>query len=194
MTITKTSNSGFTGIKYNDIAADNNYMETIASALVGAGGTASITFSNIPQGYKHLQIRGIARTNRPDGNQDGIKLVYNSDTGSNYANHYLLGNGSAASTSGGSSVNYNWFNGVTNSVSTANCYGGFLLDLIDYSNTSKYKTLRFLSGREDNTAGAVWFESGIWTNNAPVTSIRFTPNTGPNFVQHTRLSLYGIKG
>ena len=90
MAITKTSNSGLTGIKYNDIAADNNYMETIASTLVGAGGSSSITFSSIPQGYKHLQIRAITRDTFAGGNGNNMGIYVNADTGSNYAVHYML--------------------------------------------------------------------------------------------------------
>mgnify|MGYP000739741444 CR=1 FL=1 len=43
--------SGGTGIS---LALDNNFMEPIASST---GGSSTIVFNDIPQGYKHLQIR-----------------------------------------------------------------------------------------------------------------------------------------
>ena len=41
-----------------------NSYESIATVTVGAGGTSTITFSSIPTGYTHLQIRGIAQIGR----------------------------------------------------------------------------------------------------------------------------------
>ena len=169
-------------------AYDALWSTTLAAA------TSTITISNIPQTYKHLQIRGIARTSRSDSNQDGIKFRYNSDTGNNYATHYLLGNGSTTGSSGGSSVSYNWINGITSATTSANCFGAFSIDILDYANTNKNKTFRALSGREDNanTAGAMWFESGLWNSTSAISSITIFPNTGPNIEQYSSFSLYGV--
>jgi hypothetical protein len=52
--------------------------------------TASIEFAGIPSGYKHLQIRFIARSDYA-GYADGIKFQFNGDTGSNYSDHSLYG-------------------------------------------------------------------------------------------------------
>jgi len=60
MSITS-AKTGATGIS---LALENNFMEPIASTLVGASGSAIIEFNDIPQTYKHLQIRLIGRTNR----------------------------------------------------------------------------------------------------------------------------------
>lgn len=167
--------------------------ESIQTVTVGSGGSSSVTFTSIPNTYTHLQIRGIARTSRPDSNQDGLKFRYNSDTGNNYATHYLLGNGSTTGSSGGSSVSYNWINGITSSGAAANCFGAFVIDILDYANTNKYKTFRSLSGRDDNTAGAFWFESGLWISTTALSSITIFANTGPNISQYSSFALYGIK-
>jgi hypothetical protein len=156
--------------------------------------TTTITFNSIPSTYTHLQIRGIARTDRSDGNQDALKIRYNSDTGNNYTIHYLLGNGGSASANGTTPSSANFADGITNSVSAANSFGAFVVDILDYANTNKYKTVRAFSAREDGSAGAVWFESGLWINTNAITSITITPNTGPNFVQYSHFALYGIKG
>jgi hypothetical protein len=168
-------------------------MDPIAMVEVGSGGSSTITFSSIPATYTHLQLRGIARTDRSDGNQDALKIRFNSDTGNNYVNHYLLGNGSSASASGATGISGVFADGITNTNSAANCFGAFVIDILDYANTNKYKTNRALSGREDNTVGAVWFESGLWVNTNAISSITIIPNTGPNFVQYSHFALYGIK-
>ena len=50
--------SGATGIS---LALDNNFMEPIATTLVGSTTVNVVTFNDIPQTYKHLQIRAISR-------------------------------------------------------------------------------------------------------------------------------------
>ena len=42
-------------------------FESIATAVVDSSGASSITFSNIPQTYKNLQIRYIARNQGSSG-------------------------------------------------------------------------------------------------------------------------------
>jgi hypothetical protein len=122
-------------------------FDSIATTTVGSGGAASVTFSSIPSTYTHLQIRGIARTNRSAAAQDAIRYRFNSDSGSNYTLHYLLGNGSAASAGASTSNTSGYMDGFTMSDSLANSFGAFNLDILDYANTNKYKTCRALSAR-----------------------------------------------
>ena len=74
---------------------DTGAMFPLQVITVGATATASITFSNIPATYSHLQIRAIARTNVAS-TADYPQIRFNSDSGSNYAHHLLYGDGSAA--------------------------------------------------------------------------------------------------
>ncbi len=48
--------SAKTGSTSLSLALENNFMEPIASTLVGAGGVSTVTFNDIPQTYKHLQV------------------------------------------------------------------------------------------------------------------------------------------
>ena len=194
MANTKLSNSGLTGAKYNALSADNNYMETIASTLL-TGNTSTITFSNIPQGYKHLQIRAITRDTFAGGNGNNMGIYVNGDTASNYAVHYLLGL-SSGSASAGAGPNNPYIIGNFGGTSTtaANCFGVGITDILDYSNTNKYKTTRTLTGVDDNSTGQVRFWSGIWLNTAAITSLTLFPQNSASYVQYSRFSLYGIKG
>jgi hypothetical protein len=194
MAITKTSNSGLTGIKYNDIAADNNYMETIASTLVGAGGSSSIIFNNIPQGYKHLQIRAITRDGYTGGNGNNMGIYVNGDTSSNYAVHYMLAYSGGSETGSGANNPYIIGNFGATSTTAANCFGVGITDILDYSNTNKYKTTRTITGVEDSSAGQARFWSGLWMNTAAITSLTLFPQNSVSYVQYSRFSLYGIKG
>lgn len=165
-------------------------FEHIQTITVGAGGAASITFSSIPQTYKHLQIRGTARTQGTATNFDVIGCRFNGDTGSNYATHYLYGNGSSAISFGAASQTYmNVWAAASNGMS-ANIFGTFIFDVLDYSSTAKYKTLRVLGGVDTNGNGGMFLTSGLWMSTGAITSISFPTAIS----QYTSFSLYGVKG
>jgi len=116
------------------------------ATVTSSGSAGSITFSSIPSTYKHLQIRGILRTN-DTGTWNNQGMQFNSDTGSNYAYHVLWGDGSSASASGSASTGSlnDFMRGASNSL-TAGIFGASVVDILDYTNTSKYKTVRVLAG------------------------------------------------
>lgn len=194
MSITS-AKSGATGIS---LALENNFMEPIASTLVGSGGVGVIEFLDIPQTYKHLQIRLIGRTNRSTAGIDQMNIRFNSDTGINYVtNHYIQGNGSAvyagANTSGTFMTVYRLT--ADGAPTLSNAFGTSIIDILDYANTNKNKTLRALSGQDMNTvSGEVFFVSAAWMSTTAISSITITPNVGTLFNQYSRFSLYGIRG
>jgi hypothetical protein len=154
----------------------------------------SVTFSNIPQNYEHLQIRAIARTDRAADTQDAINMRFNSDSGSNYSWHYISGNGSSVSSGAGSSASY-IFNSVigTAASSTAGMFGVSIIDILDYSNVNKYKTSRVFTGNDANGNGLCQIYSGSWRDLSSINTITFIPNVGSNIVQYSKFALYGIK-
>ena len=174
------------------IIASQNYpritssYESIATVTVGSGGSSTINFSSIPSTYKHLQIRGIART----ATNVSLGLRFNSDTGSNYSRHFLNGNGSSAGAGGGANST-TAYAGTT--ATAASAFGANVIDVLDYQNTNKYKTVRALSGADNNGSGFVQFMSGNWRNTNAVTSIDIIQVDGDSFTQYTQFALYGIK-
>jgi hypothetical protein len=169
--------------------------ESIASETVGSGGQATITFSSIPATFKHLQIRAIARTDRA-GTFDGGYVQFNSDTTlSNYTLHILSGTGSAATSEGYSTTSGAGLQTPTTGGNTmlANTFGSFVMDILDYANTSKYKTIRSIGGFEDNTSARIQLVSGAWLNTAAITSITLDVVQGTNYKEYSSFALYGIK-
>ena len=178
--------------------APSGAYDSIATATVGSGGTGTITFSSIPATYTHLQIRLIGRTNRSTAAIDALNMRFNSDTGSNYVtNHYIQGNGSAvyagANTSGTLMTIYRLT--ADGAPTLTSSFGTSVIDILDYANTNKYKTLRALGGQDMNTvSGEVFIVSAAWMSTSAVTSITITPNTGTLFNEYSQFALYGIKG
>lgn len=174
-------------------ALNNNYMEPIATTLVGSGGTNNVTFNDIPQTYKHLQIRLIVRSTTGGVNQDELRLQINNDTSSSYARHILFANGSTVTSSGSANQSFIYCGGAVRDGVTASIYSIAVIDILDYTNTNKYTTVRSLNGDDQNGAGSLHFSSGLWMNTDAVTSVKFYPEAN-SFKQHSRFSLYGIKG
>jgi hypothetical protein len=157
-----------------------------------AAAQSTITFSNIPQTYTHLQVRYIAKTSRTNSSAEDLLLRINSDSGSNYARHGLLGDGASASAFGQSSQTAIFIPTVTTSETTTSHFGVGIVDILDYKNTNKNTTVRALGGEDRNGAGNILLESGVWLNTAAVTTLAFTTAASNNFTANSQFALYGV--
>ena len=168
--------------------------ESIATVTVGSGGAANVEFTSIPGTYTHLQIRGIAKDDGGTANTRFLVFRFNSDTGSNYAWHTLQGEGSVVNTNDGPSENYAYISGINEG--TANVFTAFVIDILDYANTNKYKTARGLGGFDANGSGLITFNSSLWQNTNAITSITLDARATllGNFEQYSHFALYGIRG
>jgi len=121
----------------------------------------------------------------------------NSDSGSNYFYHYLTGDGSAASAAGTSTAQtYMRLGLYADSGYAANIFGTMILDIHDYTSTTRNKTFRSFSGvdRNTTTGGEVRLSSGLWMSTSAITSITINNNGGDNYSSSSTFALYGIKG
>jgi hypothetical protein len=152
--------------------------------------TTTVNFTSIPQTYRHLQVRLLA----VNGNNSG-RLTFNNDsTNGNYASHELYGNGSSAF--GDAYV------GTLTGILMPG-YGGMgsgsfptasVIDILDYTNTNKAKTVRGLSGiDQNNTNGVIEFGSGLWNSTAAITSLKITIAGAGTIGANSHFALYGIK-
>jgi hypothetical protein len=169
-------------------------MEPIATTLLSSS-AGTITFSNIPQGYKHLQIRAIARRTGSSTSSSTDGFQFNGDTGSNYTFHYMYGTGATAQAGASTPTTAAYLLSMTGGGQAANCFAASVIDILDYSSVYKYKTCRMLGGSDTNSATTndqIKFYSAMWMNTAPITSIVFAP-AADSFAANTRISLYGVK-
>lgn len=159
--------------------------------------TSSITFAGIPSGYKHLQIRYIARTDMSSGGAwSPINVRFNSDTAANYTVHTLGGQGASAFSEG-----YTSQTGMTGgfgaaSTNATNSFGAGVIDILDYASTTKNKTIRILNGVENNGSGIAVLQSGSWMSTSAINSITlglYGSTNGSNYLANTQFALYGVK-
>jgi hypothetical protein len=163
-------------------------FESIAT-VTGTGSSATLTLSSIPSTYKHLQLRFVGALSTSSTG----RISFNSDTTyTNYRTHYLENYSSAVGAGTYQSATYP---GVALGVNT-----GFVspfsmvIDLLDYANTSKNKTLRSINGVDVNgPGGAITLTSGLWLSTSAINSITLTATSG-FWSTASIIALYGIKG
>lgn len=191
-----TGNSAYSAASNSVTPVDPASYESIATATVGAGGSSSITFSSIPSTYKHLQIRGISKNTENASNSAYDTIIFNSDTATNYSVHGLYGSGATIiSDAYTTRANMLYFGTPRSAAGVANMFSASIVDILDYANTSKYKTIKTFAGADVNNATGTYFGlySGNWRSTAAVTSITISAATF-SLAQYSSFALYGIKG
>ena len=183
------------GILASSTQVAAGYFHSIATVTVGSGGAANVQFTSIPSTYTHLQIRGIGRSADAANTGDTIRIRLNADTGSNYSTHALAGDGSTAYIAqAAASQTSGYGTAIPRNGQTASSFGVTFIDILDYTNTNKYKTIRNLGGSDVNGSGGnIVFGSTAWLSTNAVTSITLFPATATNFQQYSHFALYGIK-
>jgi len=161
-----------------------NNFSSIATVTVGSGGASSITFSSIPSTYTHLQVRSLSL----NSSTSNIWMRANSDTGANYASHFLQGDGSGAYS--GSYVSQS--DGIFYGYNTTAQPMASVCDILDYANTNKYKISRSLQGNDTNGGGNIFFRSNLWTSTSAINALTIYCQAG-SFNQYSSFALYGIR-
>lgn len=183
-------------INYSSFLAGNPTVElsnyfSIETITVGAGGSSTVTFNSIPSTYTHLQIRAISKDSRSNANT-AFSIRLNSDSGANYSSHDLTGDGGGSVVSTASPGTTSIGIGNSSGGSNANIFGAQIVDILDYANTNKFKTVRTLGGHDQNGSGYLGLFSGNWRSTSAVTSITIIPLVA-NIQQYSSFALYGIK-
>lgn len=168
--------------------------DALATINIPSGGVASVTFAGIPSGYKDLQLRVLARTTRASS-LDNLWINFNGDAGNNYYSHRFEGDGSSIYADGfGLSGQPTAFL-VPTAANLANVFCGGIMDIIDYSSTTKNKTLRTMRGFDMNGTGYITLGGILWMPSTiqAITSITLASGNSANIAEYSSLALYGVK-
>jgi hypothetical protein len=168
--------------------AGGNALTLISTTLLSSA-AASVTFSSIVGTYKHLQVRFTARSASAGG--DNVRMQINGDTANNYAVHYLIGDGTIYS---GNAVPWNTsvYSPTASAASAANIWSAGIIDILDYSQTTKNKTIRTFGGKAISGDNNIHLQSGVWLNTSAITSLTVYMGSGSNIAANSRVSLYGV--
>lgn len=177
-------------------------------ATVTGSTSQTITFSNIPQTFTHLQIRAIARTVVSGYLFSGYTMRVgngSTDSSSNYAYNrfYTSGNGTILSDGAGNYPSLGDFFFTANNA-LANNFAITIVDILEYTNVNKFKTTKHFTAFDNNDSGdAGWtnnsragisFGSGLWRSTLAIDTISIIlGGSGTTNNANSHFALYGIK-
>ena len=162
-----------TAVTYTPIAT-----QTLGSAA------ASVTFSSIPGTYKDL----VLVCNYGMSVVANVPILrFNSDSGSNYSQTSIYGNGTSAASgrdtnnSGVYFLDFLGTGGITNICNS-------IIQIMNYANTTTYKTTLM---RDNDSSKGTDASVGLWRNTAAITTIGIVANAN-NINSGSTFTLYGI--
>jgi hypothetical protein len=159
----------------------------IATVEVGSGGSASISFSSIPQGYTDLKITFSARS---EGTSTTAALLRLNGSSANGTIRGLEGNGASASSW---TDTKSYAGNIVPGNYTANTFCNNEIYIPNYAGSSnKSSSVDSVTENVATIYALQGLQANLWSNTAAVTSITIVPNGTNNFAQYTSAILYGI--
>jgi hypothetical protein len=159
----------------------------IATTTLGSAAN-SVTFSSIPSTYQDLVL--VINYGQTSG-ANGFGVQFNGDSGTNYSNTYLIGNGSTATSSratNGSEVD------IGSGIGGSNAGGAITrVNFMNYANTATYKTILC---RSDNASVGTQAIVGLWRSTSAITSMVISLagsfSSTPTALAGSIFTLYGL--
>jgi hypothetical protein len=160
----------------------------IATYTVSGSSTTEIQFASVPSTYTDIVIVGNLGAN------NGYPAArFNSDSGANYSVTNLWGNGSSAQSDRGTArtvadISYEIL------TDTAGVYTNYICHIMNYSNTTTYKTML---SRVNSAANGTSATVVLWRSTAAINNIKLQTSNGNGsalwtFQAGSTFTLYGI--
>lgn len=183
--------------KYRSLLAGNAAYSPIAFESIEtvsiSSNTLTVTFTSIPQTYKHLQIRISSRCTRA-AETANLNINFGNDYNNRYYNSEIIADGTTASSSSstlGSTMNIGRSPGT---LTNSSLFIPNIIDIYDYTNTNNKKSARGMFGYDSNTVGNISVRYGLYNQVGAITRIDLTSASSSSFVSGSVFALYGIKG
>ena len=159
----------------------------IATTTLGSD-TQTISFTSIPSTYTDLVLvfTGICTTSGTN-----LAFRFNNDSGSNYSFTRLRGY--SGTFTGDYYSPYSM--GISGPLSYGTINSIITLNIMNYANTSMYKTVYSRSNSIDyaSTSGILGNEVNLWRNTTVINRVDISPEFGQNFLSGAIATLYGVK-
>lgn len=160
----------------------------IASVTVGAGGASSIDFSSIPSTYTDLVIKLSARSASTSGaTWHWVKILVNNQS-TTYSYKQLFGNGSSASSGGGTGALSAY---ATDSSATSNTFSNSETYFPNYAGSATKIYTNDAVTENNGTSALASFFATSYSGTSAINQLTLSLETG-NFAQYSTATLYGI--
>lgn len=176
-------------------------LQAIQTITLGST-QSNITFSNIPQNFKHLIIMGNTRRDSSSGT-GSFSLQFNGDTDSNgkYSNLQCSASANTSTAVGGqmygltgtSSYNALEIGNCGNSTDASNAFPCNTITIWNYASSTMRKNA-YSHGSQFNPSAYSYqtMYMGWWDSLAPITSVKLYPTSGASFIAGSSVTLYGL--
>jgi hypothetical protein len=155
------------------------------------GTNNGIFFNNIPQSYQDLMIVGNGRDSRAVTAENWL-ITVNNDNTALYSSTWLYGDGSGASSTRATASGFGYlFYGLTGANASSNVFGSGIMHILNYSNSSTFKTFIGKGSADINGSGSVGLTATLYRNTPAITSLGV--QTYNNLDAGSTFTLYGIR-
>jgi hypothetical protein len=169
--------------------------EPIATQTLSSA-AASVTFSSISGTYTDLVIICSIQSTSAANTDSRYWLRFNNDSATNYSTTYLVGNGTAASSTRDS--NRSQIDNLT-PISTTAEFTLVTYNVMNYSNATTYKTALQRAGQQNNNTGVggtgsfVGTAVSLWRSTAAINRVDVICAVNGQFAIGSTFTIYGIK-
>jgi hypothetical protein len=150
----------------------------------------NLSFTNIPQTYQDLMLVAYANTQQAGSAADYARLIFNGGS-TGMSSTTLGGDGATAYSTRETTTTSGGLIGVRPAFAT-NLYGAFVTHILNYANTSTFKTSISRAAGDANGSGQSQLIVNLWQSTAAVTSIIWG-GTGNYPGPGTTVRLFGIR-
>lgn len=176
-------------------ATTHGAVVPIAYTSLSADGM--ISFSNIPQTYQDLMIviYGRLTSSTNSFSTAGFFGSYANGDATSCSYTSLRGDGSSATSTRQTGQVYFVAGALPNANATANIFGATEMHILNYTNTSTFKTILTRSSFDMNGSGGTWLTASLYSKTPAITSLIFyDPYIAGNALKTgTTIALYGIR-
>ena len=165
----------------------------IAYFSISGSSTSDVGFTNIPQGYQDLMLVIFGRTTATGSTYGTLNICYNNtySSSSTMSGTRLLGDGGSATSSrftayGAADAGY-----IPSSTATSGVFSSTELHILNYANTSTFKTILSRSACDLNGSGVTSLIASLWPFTAAINSIQIF--SSGNYATGSTFALYGIR-
>jgi hypothetical protein len=168
-----------------------NTFELIASSTL-ASPAATISFTSIPATFTDLCLVLSLRVTRATAASTICLTVNSSATG--YSQKTLKGDGSAAESSGGTSLVRIADLTVPANTATASTFGNQMIYFTNYASSNNKSISADSVSEQNGTTAYANLVAGLWADSAAISTISLNePNGSSNFATYSTAYLYGVK-
>lgn len=180
-------------IDYPSMLAGYGDFGALQRITYGTLSSTNVDITNIPQTFQDLMFVMYVRSNAAVTTTPAIIYFNNDASASNYSRTNLQGNGSSASSSRDTNFAQLYYqDGMPGASATSGIYLATTVHILNYANTSTFKTVLIRSAADLNGSGLTNLVAATWRSTAGINRIISAPTTG-QYAAGSTFALYGVK-